>query len=328
MSESMELTEDPNSLILAVGSNRRPSVMSKKRAIIALGAASLIYAILPYYAAYSLRDTLEKADKYELERAVDFDSVRKYLKEQINSMLMKEATEDKELSEHPIAAGLALVFVPKIVDYMVDACVTPAGIVTLLNKGTVEKPNDKKSSDQVERDDGKVSIDLRKVQYAFFTNPTTFLVEYDEVRLEFKLRDWWWKLTAIILSDSFLDSMSILKPAEKQVLDMGVRRLSFKAVTGSFVDSQNAGSLFVIQGTVINDYAKSRSFILIKGAILDEKGQVVKRKLAYASNNFKAEEIKSLTFEEIDKAMNNRYGRDNRNVKVQPGGLTPFTIVF
>jgi predicted Zn finger-like uncharacterized protein len=125
------------------------------------------------------------------------------------------------------------------------------------------------------------------------------------------------------------DSLSMLKPAEKQELtDMGVRRLSFKAVTGSFVDSEMSGNLFVIQGMVSNDYPKPRSFVLIKGSILDDKGQIVTRKLAYAGNSLDAGEIKSMPLEEINKAMKNRYGRDKKNVNVPPGALTPFTIVF
>ena len=125
------------------------------------------------------------------------------------------------------------------------------------------------------------------------------------------------------------DSLSMLKPAKKQeIADMGVRRLSFKTVTGSFVDSENLGNLFVIRGLVANDYPKSRSFILIKGSILDEKGQVVKRKMAYAGNNFKEEEIKSLPLEKINDAMKNRYGMGRKNVNIGPGANIPFTIVF
>jgi len=125
------------------------------------------------------------------------------------------------------------------------------------------------------------------------------------------------------------DYLSVLQPAEKQELtDMGVRRLSFKDVTGTFVDSENVGNLFVIQGMVSNDYPKSRSFILIKGSLLDDKGQVVMRKLAYAGNSLNEEEIKSLPIDEINKTMKNRYGRDKKNVDVPPGTPTPFTIVF
>ena len=125
------------------------------------------------------------------------------------------------------------------------------------------------------------------------------------------------------------DSLSFLKPPVKQeIIDMGTRQLSFHAVDGSFVDSEKAGQLFVVRGMVKNGYPKSRSFILIKVEILDDKGQVVMRKLAYAGNNFKDEEIKVMSMEEIGKAMKNRYGMGRKNFNVPTNTTLPFMAVF
>lgn len=125
------------------------------------------------------------------------------------------------------------------------------------------------------------------------------------------------------------DSLSVLKPVEEEeVADIGVRRLSFDGVRGSFVDSKEAGNLFVIQGEIKNEYPGSRNFILIRGSILDDQGRVVKRKLAFAGNPLAEDELKQLTMEEIDKAMKNRYGEDRQNFNVSPGESVPFTIVF
>lgn len=125
------------------------------------------------------------------------------------------------------------------------------------------------------------------------------------------------------------DSLSFKEPAKKpEFADIGVRRLSFKAVNGFFINSEKAGNLFVIQGMVSNDYPKSRSFILIRGSILDDKGNVVRRKLSYAGNIFKKEEIKALPLERIKQAMKNRYGMDGKNLNVASGSTVPFMIVF
>jgi predicted Zn finger-like uncharacterized protein len=125
------------------------------------------------------------------------------------------------------------------------------------------------------------------------------------------------------------DSLGILKPAKKTtVTDIGVRRLSFKDVTGSFVKSQKAGSLFVIRGLVLNDYPKSRSFILVRGSILDDKGQAVMKQVAYAGNTYTEMELQNLSTEELDKAMKNRSGMNNSNVNVAPESSVPFMIVF
>lgn len=125
------------------------------------------------------------------------------------------------------------------------------------------------------------------------------------------------------------DSLSILRPGEKhEIADIGARRLTIKPVTGSFVDSKKAGRLFVIRGMVRNDYPKTRNFILVKGCILNDKGQEVKTEFAYAGNTFNEEEIQALPLEEIKKAMKNRYGTDRGNFNVAPSINIPFTIVF
>lgn len=125
------------------------------------------------------------------------------------------------------------------------------------------------------------------------------------------------------------DSLSFLKPHQKEeVVDVGTARLSFGNVKGGFVQSEKGGQLFVIQGNVINNYPKGRSYILVKGSLLDDKGQVVKTKLAYAGNVFNEEQLKTLTLEEINKGLKNRPGSQNANAAVKPEGQVPFSIVI
>ena len=130
---------------------------------------------------------------------------------------------------------------------------------------------------------------------------------------------------------SFLDNsvFSFLKPTEKEgPVDPGVRLLEFSSVAGSFVDSEKGGRLFVIRGVVGSKYPMSRSYILIKGNILDNKGEVVKAKQSYAGNTFTEEEIRALPLEEIEKAMNNRDGMARKNLSLSSGANIPFMIVF
>jgi len=123
--------------------------------------------------------------------------------------------------------------------------------------------------------------------------------------------------------------LSFLKPpVKKAVSDPGVRLLMFKGVSGSFVESEKAGNLFVIRGEVSNNYRKPRSYILIKGNILDEKGQVIKSELAYAGNTFTDEEMKTLPYDEIKGAMKNKDGMARQNFNIAPGTSIPFMIAF
>ena len=129
--------------------------------------------------------------------------------------------------------------------------------------------------------------------------------------------------------DLIPDSLSFIKQAKKQEpADMGNRRLSFKAVTGSFIESDKAGQLFVIKGMVTNKYPKGRSFILTKGSLLDDKGRVVKKKMAYAGNTFTENQIKEMPLEEIDKGLKNRHGKGKTNFNIKKDGTIPFMIVF
>ncbi len=120
------------------------------------------------------------------------------------------------------------------------------------------------------------------------------------------------------------DFLTPVKPPEKTTIaDPGTRRLSFKAVTGSFLKAKKAGRLFVIKGVVTNNYPKSRRFILIKGTVLDDKGVVVRKKVAYAGNGLSEKELNQLSLEELGSAMKSR-----KNSEVGPDESIPFTIVF
>jgi len=125
------------------------------------------------------------------------------------------------------------------------------------------------------------------------------------------------------------DSFSVLKPAKRQeITDLGVRRLSFRDVNGFFVQSDEAGQLFVVKGKVSNNYPKSRSFIFIKGSLLDDKEQVVQTSLIYAGNTLADEQMKEMSLEEINEGLRNQHGKGRLNVNVQPDATIPFMIVF
>src|SRR4030042_5309920 len=125
------------------------------------------------------------------------------------------------------------------------------------------------------------------------------------------------------------DSLSDLKPVNKEeITDTGSRRLAFKDVSGSFLTNNLAGQLYIIKGDVINNYPKIRSFILLKGNILDMKGKSVIQKLAYAGNTFTEDQLSKVSMEEIDKGLKNQAGKGHINVNVRPGDSVSFMIVF
>jgi predicted Zn finger-like uncharacterized protein len=131
------------------------------------------------------------------------------------------------------------------------------------------------------------------------------------------------------IPESVVQFLPFLKGAERrETTDPGIRRLSFKAITGHFAESSKAGQLFVVKGIVANNYSSSRSYILVKGSILDDKGKVVRTKLAYAGNSFTDDEIKQLSQDQINQAMRNRPGKGDMNLNVKPQAAIPFMVIF
>ena len=115
---------------------------------------------------------------------------------------------------------------------------------------------------------------------------------------------------------------------KKQKPDPGIAHLTFESVSGLFVTSDTAGRLFVIKGFVKNNYSHSRSFIRIKGKILDEKHQPIRTKVVFAGTTLGKNEISTLSQAEIDKIAKNRFGDKNQNVNIPPSGTVPFIIIF
>jgi len=113
-----------------------------------------------------------------------------------------------------------------------------------------------------------------------------------------------------------------------ETTDMGVSRLEFPFAEGSFMTSAEGGSLFVIRGKIKNNYSSVRRFILIKGSILNDKGQVIKKKVAYAGNILSDSEIKTLSIAKINEMMKRRHNIPIKNLTVTGGGLIPFVIVL
>ena len=115
---------------------------------------------------------------------------------------------------------------------------------------------------------------------------------------------------------------------EQQKPDPGIEHLAFESVSGFFVTSDRAGRLFVIKGLVKNNYSSRRSFIRVRGKILDEKHQPIKIKEVFAGAALGKNEISTLSQAEIDNIGRNRSGEDNQNVNVPASGAVPFVIIF
>jgi hypothetical protein len=95
-----------------------------------------------------------------------------------------------------------------------------------------------------------------------------------------------------------------------------------------FVDNLKSGKLFIITGKVKNEYFEPRSFIRVKGILINQGKQRAKTEIVYAGNIISDVELKNLNLIDINKRLANRFGQDHMNVKVDPGETIPFMVVF
>jgi hypothetical protein len=74
----------------------------------------------------------------------------------------------------------------------------------------------------------------------------------------------------------------------------GIHLLHLVETHGYFVDSQQAGQLFVIEGRVRNDFATPRRWILLRAKLYTTDGQEARQQLFYAGNLLSTEQLRGL----------------------------------
>lgn len=112
--------------------------MSKGKIVAVIGGLFAIYvAAAPYITVHQMKSAAESHDGEALSEHIEFPSVRQSLKDQMNAMFIKEMAKD-EMKDNPFAA-LGAAFAGVMVDKMVEAYVTPAGITQLM-AGEKPKP--------------------------------------------------------------------------------------------------------------------------------------------------------------------------------------------
>jgi pilus assembly protein FimV len=100
------------------------------------------------------------------------------------------------------------------------------------------------------------------------------------------------------------------------------------SLKGDWVQNQQAGRLYTIQGQVKNAYAGARSYIRVTGRVYANGRKFQQVAKAYCGNILTAEELATLSLADIQKKLSNRSGTNNINVKVAPGKTVPFLVVF
>ena len=169
---------------------------------IVVGIITIVFAIYvvaaPYITVHQIRDAAKRQDGEALSEHIDFPSVRQSFKDQANAAFAKEVLEDKKLRGSPYAdIGMAIAGV--MVERLVDAYVTPAGI-TMLMSGDFPDLEDGKHG----KDSGKSNREPLSDASMSYESLSKFVMrakneDGEEVKLVLRRRGIGWKMTEIII---------------------------------------------------------------------------------------------------------------------------------
>lgn len=193
---------------------RRSFARRVKWLLIALVLVAALYLVSPYYSFWRFTHALKAGDQQRFAKMVDFRSVRESLKKQLKAKLAegkstaaKDPNEQKQ--ENPLFA-LSEQFAPRLIDTLVDAYVTPAGLAALLadvknsdvpgGAGTRD-PNASADPRQggaiTDSEAVRAKLGWGSVRYAFFTGARDFLIDVDGTKLRFRFSKFRWTLKTV-----------------------------------------------------------------------------------------------------------------------------------
>ena len=166
-------------------------------AVVALGAVT--YAS-PYYTLHQMKTALAERDAAALAEHVDFPALRENVKQQINGA-MADGIKATAGADNPFAA-LGQALASSMTNKMVDAMVSPAGVVALVNKSVVSS-DEKVGGAETQPAPGTDSKARYTASYAgwdsFVIRPTAR--QEDGGGLVLRRHGLWsWKLSAIEIS--------------------------------------------------------------------------------------------------------------------------------
>jgi predicted Zn finger-like uncharacterized protein len=104
--------------------------------------------------------------------------------------------------------------------------------------------------------------------------------------------------------------------------------IALEKLRGYYLEGPKSSRIFVIEGVAVNHWDESRSFIKVKGTLLDAKGAKVEEKTAYCGNILSEKDLKEMSKEAIERSLSSQFGVSFSNVNIAPGKSVPFMIVF
>jgi hypothetical protein len=104
--------------------------------------------------------------------------------------------------------------------------------------------------------------------------------------------------------------------------------ISLENLRGYYSENNELKWVFVVEGQAVNQWNESRSFVKVKGTLLDTKGRKVEEKTVFCGNILGEKDLREMTRESIQKSLSSQFGVSFSNVNISPRKAVPFMIVF
>jgi hypothetical protein len=110
--------------------------------------------------------------------------------------------------------------------------------------------------------------------------------------------------------------------------DSSPASISLENLRGYYSENLHAKWVFVVEGQAVNQWNETRSFLKVKGTLLDARGRKVEEKTAFCGNILGEKDLREMTRESIQKSLSSQFGVSFSNVNLPPRKSVPFMVVF
>ncbi|MEY2563454.1 MAG: hypothetical protein QOH88_1647 [Verrucomicrobiota bacterium] len=172
---------------------------------LSIAAVLLIYLASPYVSLWNFMQALRARDSAALAGRVDFPKVRDGIKAQLSARFSTPSSGEQpsKPSKQSRIQAFLMANAPSLVDQLLDAYLTPDGLAMLLAKPefaiTKEAVMAGPPQENAEQTASVTTNYWSKVNYAFFTSPREFLVDYNGTQLKFRFYGLGWRLVRLEL---------------------------------------------------------------------------------------------------------------------------------
>ena len=110
--------------------------------------------------------------------------------------------------------------------------------------------------------------------------------------------------------------------------DSSPASISLENLRGYYSENIHAKWIFVVEGQAVNQWSETRSFLKVKGTLLDARARKVEEKTAFCGNILGEKDLREMTRESIQKSLSSQFGVSFSNVNIPPRKSVPFMVVF